>query len=433
MLTDTDDFRVKKTVGSSWKVDEDDVVKTKTALERTGDYKAPAWGVTGFPDDDMFDGLKSFQKREGLAVDGVMKPGGPTEKRLGQKTKPQPPSMSPKPESRTSREQGVKRVNKLHQLPALGEVVDPADWSDIDLPVVTDEGRMPEIGRELPGGRKRGPDGKEKRPGETQIAIAPLIPAIAAGGAMAARYGPRAWQNILRNVPPLIGAAEITRREADRQGIGYDDFPSPVPAPPEDRASDSNRANMDRADPPPPTPGLEPPDEKLPDRTESPAEPVELADLSGSLPESEEPAIFVLPTPEPGEFGDGILERKGNEATRKELERVRDYFEKKLGWKHLRGGRYSSRHKDVLQGKKKAGDELKEFHIPGHFGSLKGGRFSDLKFEVGEGRYVHVQTVDVDKNGKPTQKELDAAESIRRATGDTVLLIPKGAQLDRLR
>ena len=390
MLTDTDDFRVKKTVGSSWNVDEDDVMKTKIALERTGDYKAPAWGVTGFPDDDMFDGLKSFQKREGLAVDGVMKPGGPTEERLRRKTTAQPAAELPKPE----------------------------------------------IGRELPGGRKRSPDGEEKRPGEVQVAIAPLIPAIATGGAMAARHAPRAWrglQDIIRNAPPLIGAAEIARREAAGQGIGYDDFPSPVPVPPEDRAADSSRANMDRADPPPPTPGLEPPDEKLPDRTESPAAPVELPDLSGSLPESEGPAIFVLPIPEPGELGDGILERKGNEATRKELERVRDYFEKKLGWKHLQGGRYSSRHEDVLQGKKKVGDELKEFHIPGHFGSLKGGRFPDLKFEVGEGRYVHVQTVDVDKNGKPTQKELDAAEAIRRATGDSVLLIPKGAQLGRLR
>ena len=81
---------------------------------------------------------------------------------------------------------------------------------------------------------------------------------------------------------------------------------------------------------------------------------------------------------------------------------------------------------------KKKGDELEEYRVPGHFGSLKGGRCSDLTFEDRNGRIVHVQTVDVDKNGKPTQKELDAAEAIRRATKHSVLLIPKGAQLERL-
>ncbi|MEQ8319336.1 MAG: hypothetical protein RH946_03665 [Rhodospirillales bacterium] len=47
MFTNTNDFRVKKTIGSSWNVDEDDVVKTKSALKKTGDYKQPEWGVTG--------------------------------------------------------------------------------------------------------------------------------------------------------------------------------------------------------------------------------------------------------------------------------------------------------------------------------------------------------------------------------------------------
>lgn len=61
MFTNRDDFRVKKTIGSSWIVDEDDVVRTKSALKKTGDYKPPEWGVTGYPDQDMFDGLKSFQ------------------------------------------------------------------------------------------------------------------------------------------------------------------------------------------------------------------------------------------------------------------------------------------------------------------------------------------------------------------------------------
>lgn len=152
MFTNRDDFRVKKTIGSSWNVDEDDVVKTKTALKKTGDYKQPDWGVTGYPDQDMFDG--------------------------------------------------------------------------------------PQILRGL--------------------------------------------QGILRAAPPHVGAAEEARKQVERSGGTGGEFPSPIPQPPkvDDRAKDqSNRVVID---PPPSTPGFEPPDEKLPDRTESPAEPVEVEDLAGS-------------------------------------------------------------------------------------------------------------------------------------------------------
>lgn len=62
--------------------DEDDVLKTKSALRLTGDYKVPDWGLTNWPDQPMHDGLKAFQEREGLDPDGWMRPGGPTERTL---------------------------------------------------------------------------------------------------------------------------------------------------------------------------------------------------------------------------------------------------------------------------------------------------------------------------------------------------------------
>ncbi len=436
MFTNSDDFRVKKTIGSSWNVDEDDVVKTKTALKKTGDYKAPDWGVTGYPDQDMFDGLKSFQKREGLQVDGVMKPGGPTEKRLAQKTA-MPPTHKAGANG-TVPGNTAKRPNNQPEGRAYPDKVrGPTDWSGIKL--TTGLSLPPddtsEIGNELPGGRRRGPERKQKRPGEQEIAFAPLIPVFAAGGAALVRNGPqllRGLQGILRAAPPLVGAAEEVRKHLPRAGGTQGQYPSPIPQPPKDEDRAKDRSNRVAIDPPPPAPGFEPPDEKLPDRTESPSDPVEVDDLTGSLPDVQKPTVFVFPVAEPNEFGKGIVERKGNETTRKELEKVRDYFEKVLGWKHTDGGRYGSRHESVTSGKKKVGDELEEYRVPGHFGSLKGGRFSDLTFEDRNGRIVHVQTVDVDKNGKPTQRELDAAEAIRRATGHSILLIPKGAQLDRL-
>jgi len=42
---------------------------------------------------------------------------------------------------------------------------------------------------------------------------------------------------------------------------------------------------------------------------------------------------------------------------------------------------------------------------------------------------VHVQTIDLDNNGKPTERELEATEAIRRATEATVILIGKTWQV----
>ena len=79
-------FKLNKPIGASYSLDEDDVLKTKKALSGLGHYKEPKTGATPWPDTKMFDGLKSFQKKEGLKVDGLMKPKGPTEKVLKKKT-----------------------------------------------------------------------------------------------------------------------------------------------------------------------------------------------------------------------------------------------------------------------------------------------------------------------------------------------------------
>lgn len=55
-----------------------DVIKIKAALSSLGHYEAPNWGVSIFPDSALFDAIRTFQKSQGLKVDGVMKPGGET-------------------------------------------------------------------------------------------------------------------------------------------------------------------------------------------------------------------------------------------------------------------------------------------------------------------------------------------------------------------
>lgn len=74
-------FNVKKTLSPS-NAFGDDVLNTKRALSGLGHYKTPDFGLTPYSDSPKRDGLKAFQKSTGLAVDGIIKPGGPTERGL---------------------------------------------------------------------------------------------------------------------------------------------------------------------------------------------------------------------------------------------------------------------------------------------------------------------------------------------------------------
>ncbi|MFA6019998.1 MAG: peptidoglycan-binding domain-containing protein [Rhodospirillales bacterium] len=77
-------FSIKKTIGDDYNVDLDDSLATKQALNRLGYYTPPqSYGMVPYPERLMFDSLKAFQKDEGLRVDGLMRPGGPTEAQIG--------------------------------------------------------------------------------------------------------------------------------------------------------------------------------------------------------------------------------------------------------------------------------------------------------------------------------------------------------------
>ena len=162
------------------------------------------------------------------------------------------------------------------------------------------------------------------------------------------------------------------------------------------------------------------------------------------LPRPDEDAPRVLIFPDVSErFREQIYyeNRKGNDLTKAQLDLIRDWFLEQFaqhGWEHTGGGRSQT-----------TGDEMKEFWIPGHGIAFKhprtgkrgdgrpGSHYADLTFELknvnrlpaGKGlpdtRRVHIQTVDLDKNGKPTDRELRAALRIHLATGDSVWLFDK--------
>ena len=60
----------------------DDVLAIKALLRKLGLYEAPEWGMTDFPDHELFKAIRAFQDKAGLNVDGRMKPDGETETAL---------------------------------------------------------------------------------------------------------------------------------------------------------------------------------------------------------------------------------------------------------------------------------------------------------------------------------------------------------------
>ncbi|MBI5163199.1 MAG: peptidoglycan-binding protein [Magnetospirillum sp.] len=76
-------FTLNGPVETSTRIDLNDIVATKTALNRLGYYQPPYGSEFGdWTDREMFDGIKRFQQDNALKVDGMMKPGGPTERTI---------------------------------------------------------------------------------------------------------------------------------------------------------------------------------------------------------------------------------------------------------------------------------------------------------------------------------------------------------------
>lgn len=399
-------FEIKKPVGASYALDEDDVLKTKKALSDLGHYKKPKSGATPWPDSKMFKGLKSLQKKEGLKVDGLMKPKGPTEKAIKKKTSALGIAEG---EWDWMRDGKRKKEKKARQQP----------WPEIPRPSLLEERdkteRSPlaknlDIGTALTTKPKpaTGEDAKEAQVAAIQ-GLAPLLMAAGLLGVGAAgEHARKETENLLRKkqgtVPPLMP-------------------PKPeAPLPPSEPSNipESEIKSQGRPVTPPRMPG------KL-----------------ENIPVQAEPSIEIYPIPDVP-LWDGIQERNESEATKKQIDALRDREREKYpDWNHEGGGR-----------NKKDGKQKKEYRIPGpgHAFPLPGrktgdGRklsaFADLTLiSPDERHFRHYQTVDVDRNGNPTRRELLNAERIRRAlhgrkntVGEyeyhEIILVPKSWQMPK--
>ena len=59
-------FALNSTIASDSNMDRDDILKTKKALNQVGHFPVPDWGLTDFAEPSMIDGVKSYQKANGL-------------------------------------------------------------------------------------------------------------------------------------------------------------------------------------------------------------------------------------------------------------------------------------------------------------------------------------------------------------------------------
>ena len=71
-------FKLAWPVGHSDSMNKEDIENTKRALDALGLYEPPQLFTERFSTEPMIQGLKKFQRREGLEPDGVMNPDGPT-------------------------------------------------------------------------------------------------------------------------------------------------------------------------------------------------------------------------------------------------------------------------------------------------------------------------------------------------------------------
>lgn len=81
-MYDNDDFDLlvlNRPLSTTSDADPDDVLSAKSKFTRLGYYEVPRYGLTPYPDQPLFDGIRDFQKDNALTVDGYMLPGGETE------------------------------------------------------------------------------------------------------------------------------------------------------------------------------------------------------------------------------------------------------------------------------------------------------------------------------------------------------------------
>jgi len=362
--------------------DPDDVLGVKFAFHDLGYYDPPTGEFHPWPDAPLFEAIESFQVDNDLEPDGEMLPGGPTELVLNSLPAP---GSAPAPNA-YERAVAEGRVRPEDAIP------DSESWSR-------------SVERRA---------GQRLTPAFAQVLLPALATAVEAGkvvlpGLLGGVAATAALETARRNAP-VSPDASLMEAEGWHRAAPFEALPpqktEPLRGP---SAEEIDRLNKEAR-----RPLIFPVAEPIVVRPE---------DFPAELPSF--PQIYIFPDQSDEIPQSIIIERKGNAKTKAQIDGIRDWLLDR-DWKHLHGGR--RRHDDGRV------EEEEELWIPSpadDFGGdgRKGGRFVDLTMRSPDGKIVHIQTVTLDKHGKPTATELKAADDIRRRTGHHVILVPKTWQL----
>lgn len=71
-------FDIKSLLASNTNANLDDSLRTKIALRRLGYYRVPSYGMTPYPDGQLFEAISDLQRDKGIPRTGEMRPGDDT-------------------------------------------------------------------------------------------------------------------------------------------------------------------------------------------------------------------------------------------------------------------------------------------------------------------------------------------------------------------
>ncbi len=268
--------------------------------------------------------------------------------------------------------------------------------------------------------------------GDTERTLDKLAVLLLIAGAVLTGPAGKAVRKVLK-LSGRLSPAPAGRRGGSPRGLGRGLPPPPPFLPPETGYSDPSETRAITPQPPPEPPrDFDPEVARKADRPLQgrPLTPPDVAVVEGlTFPELDQPRVLIFP-----DLSDEIEQviifenRKGNALTKAQLDLIRAVIQSAFPtWTHIGGGRDA------------AGNEIKEYRIPGPGiafededgkpgDSRPGSFYTDLTFETPEGRIIHIQTVDLDKHGMITDRELRKARQINRVTEHDVILIPKSWQ-----
>ncbi len=256
-------------------------------------------------------------------------------------------------------------------------------------------------------------------PGRSVLSILPLVRQTSPSR----RGGTPPRSPLVSNVAPRVHQFIRSRRGTTAIGLGIGTAIGTA-------LQRRDRSDMDQAPDLPPVPGLEPPEE--PDTDESFDEAsIDVEVVPGLIiPEPDGPKVLIFPDVSEEILRTLIIERRERQETKDQIDAIRDfYLDLYADWSHHAGGRPVGSENDKQEFRLPGPGVAFRHPVTGRPGdSRPGSIYVDLTFKTPNG-FVHVQSVDIDRDGLPTERELRTARRLADLTRQPVYLVPKTWQV----